>query len=318
MLIKSIDTPILFLVFNRPETTSQVFDVIRQVKPARLYIAADGPRKERAGEAERVAKVNEIATAVDWDCEVKTLFRDKNLGCKVAVSMAITWFFENEEKGIILENDCLPHPDFFNFCDTLLKKYEAINEVSLITGNNFQDGIKRGDGSYYFSRYSHIWGWASWRRTWEIYDLKLTFWPEWKKSQKWKNRFNDRKERKYWEDVFDRTYANKIDTWDYQLLASLWFNAGLTATSNVNLVSNIGFGPDSTHTSSADSPLARMATNGIDELTHPAAIIRDQASDRYAFDYAFGGKKHRFPWSLLRMPRRIAAFVYRKLKSNLA
>ena len=313
-----LQTAVLFLVFNRPDTTAQVFEAIRRAKPQRLYVAADGPREGRAGEAARVAKVREIATAVDWPCKVKTLFRENNLGCKYAVSGAITWFFEQEEQGIILEDDCLPHPDFFTFCETLLDRYANDERVSVITGDNFQNGKQRGDGSYYFSRYNHVWGWASWRRAWQFYDGDLSFWPDWKRSEAWISEFPDRVERRYWDKIFDRMFAQQIDTWDYPWTASVWCHGGLTATPNVNLVSNIGFGPDSTHTASSDSPLAGMVTSAIGELTHPAAIDRDQAADRYVFDNTLGGKNQRFPWSLLHLPRRTGGFVYRKLKRSFA
>lgn len=158
---KPLKTAVLFLVFNRPETTKTVFEAIRKAKPKRLYIAADGPRKHREGENEKVSSVRQIVTYVDWPCDVKTLFRDENLGCKSAVSGAITWFFNHEEEGIILEDDCLPHPDFFPFCESLLKRYANDERIWVITGNNFQNGIQRGEASYYFSRYNHVWGWAS-------------------------------------------------------------------------------------------------------------------------------------------------------------
>ena len=312
-----LQTAVLFLVFNRPDTTTQVFEAIRQAKPPRLYVAADGPRANREGEEERVAQVRQIATAVDWPCELKTLFRTENLGCKYAVSSGITWFFEQEEQGIILEDDCLPHPDFFGFCETLLDRYPDDERVSVITGDNFQNGKQRGDGGYYFSRYNHVWGWASWRRAWKLYDGDLSFWPDWKCSEAWLSQFPDRVERRYWERIFDRMYAQQIDTWDYPWTASVWYHGGLTATPNVNLISNIGFGRDATHTVNADSPLAGVATKAIGELLHPAAISRNQAADRYAFDYAFGGKNQRFPWSLLHLPRRAGGFIYRKLKRSL-
>ncbi|MRH79075.1 glycosyltransferase family 2 protein [Spiribacter sp. C176] len=313
-----LQTAVLFLVFNRPDTTTRVFEAIRQAKPPRLYVAADGPREGREGEAERVAKVREIATAVDWPCEVKTLFREENLGCKYAVSGAITWFFEQEEQGIILEDDCLPHPDFFSFCETLLARYADDERVSVITGNNFQHGQRRGEASYYFSKYNHCWGWASWRRAWRHYQGDLPFWPAWSASDTWQRHTPDTVERRYWEKIFDRVRAGQIDSWGYPWTASVWFHGGLTATPNVNLVSNIGFGPDSTHTASANSPLAGMATSAIGELTHPASITRDQAADRYVFDHTFDGKNQRFPWSLLRLPRRTGGFVYRKLKRSFA
>jgi hypothetical protein len=309
-----LQTAVLFLVFNRPDTTTQVFEAIRKAKPPRLYVAADGPRANRDGEAERVARVREIATAVDWPCEVKTLFREENLGCKYAVSGGITWFFEHEKQGIILEDDCFPHPDFFVFCETLLDQYATDEHVWVITGDNFQNGQKRGEGSYYFSRYNHVWGWASWRRAWQKADMEIKFWPEWKHSAAWQAAIPDKVERKYWSKIFDRMYRAEIDTWDYPWTASVWFYSGLTATPNVNLVSNIGFGPDSTHTASADSPLAGIATGQLGELTHPDQVVQDTAADRYVFDHVFDGRSLRFPQSLLRVPLLIAGSLYQGRK----
>lgn len=305
-------TAVLLLVFNRPETTTRVFEAIRQAKPPRLYVAADGPREGRAGEADRVAKVREIATAVDWPCEVKTLFREKNLGCKYAVSGAITWFFENEEQGIILEDDCLPHPDFFSFCSTLLECYADDERVSVITGNNFQNGKQRGDGSYYFSRHNHVWGWASWRRAWQNYDINLSFWPDWKRSANWRSEFSDPIERRYWEKIFDQMYAHQIDTWDYPWAASVWYQGGLTATPNVNLVSNIGFGKDATHTKSKKNKHAELQVRSIGELKHPSEVVRNEEADCWAFDYHFDGKNLRFPGSWIIFPRRVAGYMYRR------
>jgi hypothetical protein len=290
-----LDTAVLFLVFNRPETTKQVFEAIRHAKPPRLYVAADGPRANREGEAERATQVREIATAVDWLCEVKTLFRDENLGCKQAVSSGIDWFFENEEQGIILEDDCLPHPDFFIFCETLLNRYSSDERVWVVTGDNFQDGLYRGDGSYYFSRYNHVWGWASWRRVWLKRDMELKFWPEWRKSVEWKTWLPNKAERQYWSKIFDRMYRNEIDTWDYPWTASVWFHGGLTATPNVNLVSNIGFGQDATHTTGR-SAMSRMKTSGIMPLIDPSVVTHSLDADRYVFNEYFGGKWMVFPY----------------------
>lgn len=309
-----LKTPVLFLVFNRPDTTEQVFEAIRKAKPARLYVAADGPRPGRKGEIEKVAKARQIATAVDWSCKVKTLFRDRNLGCKYAVSGAITWFFENEEQGIILEDDCLPHPDFFTFCESLLDLYAEDERVAVITGNNFQNGHKRGNASYYFSKYNHCWGWATWRRAWQNYQGDLPFWPEWKHSNDWMKKTPDPVERHYWKNIFEMVRDNKIDSWAYPWTASVWYQGGLSATPCVNLVSNIGFSVDSTHTKSKDSPLAAMTTRPLGDLTHPATIEQNVTADCYAFDNAFGGRYLRFPQSLLRLPLRILGAFYRWLK----
>jgi len=308
-----LNTAVLFLVFNRPDTTMRVFETIRQAKPPRLYVAADGPRQGREGEAVRVAKVRKIATAVDWPCEVKTLFRNENLGCKRAVSGAITWFFEHEKQGIILEDDCFPHPDFFLFCETLLERYATDERIWVVTGNNFQDGQQRSDGSYYFSKYNHCWGWATWRRAWQHYQGDLPFWSEWKKSADWIHKNLDTVERKYWAQIFDRVHAGQIDSWAYPWTASVWHHGGLTATPNVNLVSNIGFGGDATHTTSTFSPLAALPAHPLGELRHPTCFIQDLDADRYAFEYAFGGRHLRLPWSLLRLPQRIGGFLYCRL-----
>ena len=313
---KAFKTAVLFLVFNRPDTTAQVFEAVRKARPRRLYVAADGPRPDRLGEAEKVAKVREIATAVDWPCELKTLFQEENLGCKYAVSGGITWFFQHEEQGIILEDDCFPHPDFFTFCETLLDRYVTDDRVWVITGDNFQNGVRRGEASYYFSRYNHVWGWASWRRAWQKADMDICFWPEWKNSAAWRGFWPDSVARKYWEKIFDRMYRSEIDTWDYPWTASVWYHGGLTATPNVNLVSNIGFGKDATHTASADSPMSKIATGVIGEISHPAAIEPDAIADRYAFNHTFGGNASRFPYSLFHLPRRAAGFVYRRLKRS--
>ena len=160
-----ISTPVLFLIFNRPELTEKVFQKIQDAQPKYLFVAADGPRDNKYGEKDLCEKTRAVVLEnITWECEVKTLFRTENLGCRTAVSSAINWFFENVEEGIILEDDTVPDNSFFSYCQALLEKYRNHEQIMMITGDNFQDGIKRGNGSYYFSRYVHIWGWASWRR----------------------------------------------------------------------------------------------------------------------------------------------------------
>jgi len=312
-----LQTPVLFLVFNRPDTTEKVFDAIRAAKPSRLYVASDGARANQSGEAEIVSKVREISTSVDWSCEVKMLFQKENLGCKKAVSKGITWFFEQENQGIILEDDCLPHPDFFVFCENLLAHYADNEHVWAITGDNFQKGQKRGEGSYYFSRYNHVWGWASWRRAWQKADMEIRFWPEWKKSSAWQIFWEDVVARRYWEKIFNRVHRAEIDTWDYPWTASVWYLGGLTATPNVNLVSNIGFGQNSTHTDSKKSPFANMPTRALGRIKHPSAVQRDLEADSYTFNYHYGGINRRFPRSMLSLPRRIVRYINRYLKQRI-
>ena len=279
----SLSTPVLFLIFNRIDATKKVFSKIRQVQPLRLYIAADGYRPECWGEAEKVQEIRDyIIDHIDWACEVKTLFREKNLGCRIAVSTAIDWFFHHEPEGIILEDDCLPHPTFFPFCEELLIKYRNDNRIMTISGDNFQFGKVRNNDSYYFSRYNHCWGWASWRRTWKYFDIEMKDWPKIRDEGWLKDIFHDSSSVKYWENVFQSTYEDKINTWDYIFSYSCWLQNGLNILPNVNLVSNIGFGNESTHTNNKTSIFANMPVEEIRfPLQHPSIMIRDSSADSY-------------------------------------
>ncbi|MDR2885158.1 MAG: glycosyltransferase family 2 protein [Rikenellaceae bacterium] len=276
------ETPILFLVFNRVDTTRRVFNAIREQKPRYLYLAADGPRKDREGEAEKCRQVREIVGQVDWDCEVKTLFRDENLGCGKAVSTAITWFFDQVEQGIVLEDDCLPHPDFFPYCEQLLERYKDDPTVMFIAGGNYQNGVRWGDASYYFSAITHVWGWAGWRTTWEKYDYDLNKFPARSYRKAFGKYFPDRSVRRYWNHVFKQMRQKRIDTWDYQLGFSIIRNHELTIIPNSNLICNIGLGPDATHPSGqgVDEHL-QMPTQPILPLRHPDTVKHDYQADMY-------------------------------------
>ncbi|MDO9231860.1 MAG: acyltransferase [bacterium] len=284
-----MDTPILFIIFNRPDTTKRVFDEIKKAKPSKLYVAADGPRKDKEGERDLCEETRKIIEQVDWECEVKTLLRDENLGCKIGVSSAINWFFENEEMGIILEDDCLPNPSFFNFCQELLEKYKDDERIMMITGDNFQNGMQRGDESYYFSKYAFIWGWATWRRAWKHYNVNLKNLPVFKEKKQIRHIFEDKNEQKYWLNIFNLVYDGKIDTWDYQWAYAIFKNNALAIVPNVNLISNIGFGKNSTHTTGG--PLANLETFSIDIIIHPNSINQNKYSDKYIFKKFFSPSK---------------------------
>ncbi len=313
-VLEKFQTPILFLVFNRPDITARTFDAIRIAKPRRLYVAADGPRAHKEGEVEQINKVRKIATAVNWDCEVKTLFRENNLGCKEAVSEAITWFFQQEEQGIILEDDCLPHPDFFHFCENMLNYYHNDKRVLTITGNNFQNGIKRGNSSYYFSKYAHCWGWAAWRRTWNYYDADISFWPQWKNSTDFNSKFPDEVERKYWKKIFNLSYVKKIDSWGYPFIACMMKQSSLTVTPNSNLISNIGFGEESTHTKDPNDKLNNLPTKKLEKIsTHPKNIESDVEADAYDFNFNIKEKNLGFPKNFFSIFMRITKFIFKKI-----
>lgn len=274
-----LQTAVLFLVFNRPETTRQVFDAIRHAKPPRLYVAADGPRASRAGETQRAEQVRQIATAIDWPCEVKTLFREKNLGCKHAVSSGISWFFEHEEQGIILEDDCLPSQTFFWYCEELLNKYKEDNRIFHIDGCNFTGERYSGETDYDFSRYALIWGWATWRRAWKTYDINLHSLFELQRFGVLRGYFGKKIIEKYWLNNLYQTKAG-FDTWDYQWIATVWAQNGLVIRPAKNLIKNIGFDIDATHTKSRSVLFEKMKNEDFSfPLKHPQNFVANFNKD---------------------------------------
>lgn len=281
-------SPVLFLIFNRPDTTRQVFESIRKAKPPRLYVAADGPRPDRPGENEKCQKTRTIATDIDWDCETKTLFRDENLGCGRAVSEAITWFFDHEETGIILEDDCLPEPSFFRFMDELLEKYRDDGRVAVVSGDNFQTEPRRDDRSYYFSLFNHVWGWGSWRRAWNAYDHAMKDWPA-IRDQGWlADVLGSSSAAQSWAQNFEETWNGNIDTWDYQWTFSVWREGMVSILPEVNLVRNIGFGEDATHTRGSNEGDVSSRTAAISfPLRHPRHMIVDRRADDFTIKTRF-------------------------------
>lgn len=273
-----LKSPVLFMIFNRPDVTLDVFKKIREAKPSHLYVAADGPRAEK-NEEDLCQQTRSVINQVDWDCQVKTLFRENNLGCKYAVSSAIDWFFSNEEEGIILEDDCLPSSEFFIFCDVMLDKYRFDHRIRHIGGSNFQNGIRRGQESYYFSKLTHVWGWASWKRSWMDYDVELAKYHSLDSNYYFKNVFDDSYLVDIWEGIFNRLVKGEIDTWDYQWSIINFFNNGLSIIPNVNLISNIGFGENATHTTETDSIFSRIKLEQLGTIIHPKIVVADNDAD---------------------------------------
>lgn len=278
-----LTTPVAFIIFNRPDTTAKVFTEIAKAKPPKLLVVGDGPRIDRAGEAERVAQTRAIIERVDWPCDLLTNFSDVNLGCKKRVSSGIDWVFDQVEEAIILEDDCLPDPSFFRYCQELLVRYRHDQRIGMISGNNFQFGRRYGNDSYYFSKYFHIWGWASWRNRWsDSYDVSLQHWPKIRDEGALIDMVRDADDVSEWLDIFEKTYQGKIDTWDYQWVFANWFSGRFAILPADNLISNIGFGSDATHTISA-SKLANMATVPMQfPLEHPLAVMRNSRADHHS------------------------------------
>ena len=269
--------PILFIIFNRPDLTAKSFGRIRDAKPKRLFIAADGPRKTKAGEDLLCKKTRETTYLIDWDCEVSRLEREDNLGCKNAVSSAISWFFDQVDEGIILEDDCLADPTFFQYCTELLECYRFDHQVGIISGNNFQ--AKSFAHSYYFSRYPHIWGWATWKRFWNLYDVHLSDWAG--NSSSLQPNIKRRRVRKHLAKQFDLVKSGGIDTWDYQLEYLCVRNGAFCANPCKNLVFNIGFDERATHTRSADSHAMPSSVPMKFPLVHPPNVTADNEADLY-------------------------------------
>jgi hypothetical protein len=277
-----LKTPVAFFIFNRPETTARVFAEIARAKPPILLVVADGPRADVPGEIERCQAARAIVEqGVDWPCEVLADYADSNLGCKNRVSSGLDCVFESVEQAIILEDDCLPHPTFFRFCEDLLDRYRDDERIMTISGNNFQLGRRRTEYSYYFSRFFHCWGWASWRRAWRHYDVDMNLWPQVRKGGWLTDILVDSPAVKYWTDVFQAAYEGRISSWDYSAVFAQWLRNALTITPNVNLVSNIGFGSDATHTKDS-SPLANVPASAVTfPLYHPRSMIRDAQADSF-------------------------------------
>lgn len=266
-----MNTPILLIIFNRPDKVQALVNALSKLKPRRIYVSADGPRENVPEDKERCEAARKIIREISWPSEVITNFSEKNLGCKEAVSKGITWFFEHVDEGIILEDDCIPSPSFFPFCDQLLERYRSNKEVMHINGTTFltpQEATNQSD-SYHFSRIPHVWGWATWKRAWSMYDIDM------KGIDSVQNSFPHAK---YWKNLWKHVRNKKIDTWDAQWVYSIMSNGGLTITPTDNLIENIGFDGDATHTKTGNA-FARKAAIVDTVLTHPAAIVIDEAAD---------------------------------------
>ena len=275
-----LSTPVLFLIFNRPEITKQVFNAIQQAKPPRLYVAGDGPRTKCTEDEENCKLARSIATNVDWDCEVKTLFRDHNFGCRLAVSQAIYWFFEQEPEGIILEDDCLPSQSFFWFCQEMLEYFRNDKAVGVICGFYSNELEYKPSASFFFSRYLRVWGWAGWRRSNEGYDSNINLLIE--KQNTWKKDIFSHTDiflKRYWQDMFEEVGSGKIDTWDIQLQYLLWQKKQQVIVSSKNLVQNIGWAQGA-HPLTKDHN-HELATSEINfPLTTPDMTERDTRADQ--------------------------------------
>lgn len=279
----ALETPVLVIGFNRPDAVRQVLAQVRLVRPTKLYFAVDGARPDRLNEAALVQSVRSIREEVDWPCEVFSKFSDSNQGCRVGVSSAIDWFFGLVEEGIILEDDCVPDPSFFTFCHELLGRYRNDDRVGHIGGFNVQDGHQRGRHSYYFSRCFHVWGWATWRRAWKDYDIKVASLPQFEAEDAMARVFQNVVVQRFWAGKFRQVYQNELDTWDYQWVYTNLSRGRVSIIPNVNLVRNIGFDASATHTTNPNDPVARVSSGEVRLDEGPSFVLPDNEADDYTY-----------------------------------
>jgi len=286
----SYPVPILLTVFNRPDTTRVVWARIRAQRPLHLYIAADGPRAHIQDEAQRCETVRHLVSQVDWPCSVHTLFRDHNLGCRKAMAGAISWFFEHVPYGVIIEDDCVPHDDFFRFCDTLLHHYHDVDTVGMISGSNPLAGEYPTTDSYVLTSYPQIWGWASWRRVWQHYDENLTDWPDCHAHLFNHVPWVHAGMRHYYARLFQKIKTHQIDTWDIQVNYMALKHRWVTVLPTRNLVSNIGFGHGATHTHHPQDKMANVPSHPLSfPLQHPPVIVPNPLWDQLI-------QRRLYPW----------------------
>lgn len=274
------DTPILFLIYNRPDTTKQVFEKIKKIKPKKLFIAADGPKKNKENELELCLKTRKITENIDWDCDIQTLFREKNLRSRMAVSSAIDWFFANVEEGIIFEDDCLPDLSFFRFCAEMLKKFRQDKRIMMVGGINARGKWKNNIQSYHFSYFGHNWGWATWKRAWDYFDVDIDLWEKDEVKKKIKDVIGNKLLYEIKKKDFDDVYKHLVDAWDYQWLFARLYNSGLTVVPSVNLIKNIGLYNSSRikNISSRSNRWAKLSSYSLQfPLIHNDIIVADRA-----------------------------------------
>jgi hypothetical protein len=273
--------PVILIIFNRPDTTRKVFEAIRAAEPPRLLVVSDGPRPSKPGEAERCAATRAIIDEVDWDCEVSKDFSAENLGCRRRVASGISWAFGLVDRAIILEDDCVPSPSFFPYCAELLERYAEDERIMMVSGDNQLFGASFSGESYYFSRNVHAWGWATWRRAWDKFDLPMADWPEIRRRHLLDPYFETSSDRYYWDSLLQYVYEGNIDTWDYQWVYSILANNGLSIVPKVNLVRNIGFNADATHTK-AESVYGSLEAAEIKfPLGHPRIVVQSSDADAH-------------------------------------
>jgi len=277
--MSDLTTPVALFVYRRPEHTKQVLEQIEEIEPPRVLVVGDGP--EDGEEEERVESVRRIIAEADLECEVSTEYADSNFGLKERFATGLDWVFDNAEEAIILEDDTVPDISFFRFCDELLERFRGDNRVWDIAGRNELGSYCQGDSSYFYSHYGGIWGWATWRSSYEEYDSDMTAWQNPVVRDRVLDSFTDRSQTRYVRDVFDRTYDGEIETWDYQWGFAKYRNNAVSVVPETNLIENIGFGEGATNTLGEEHPLDGTPIGALEfPIRHPNYIGVDRSYDK--------------------------------------
>ena len=310
-------TAVAFIIFNRPDLAARVFSEIAKVKPPKLFVIADGPRDDHPDDSEKCAAARAIIERVDWECEVLKNYSDVNLGCGYRPATGNSWVFENVEEAIILEDDCVPSPTFFRFCEELLEKYRNDKRVMVISGRNSLFGQRLTPYSYSFRRYMSCMAWATWRRAWHHYDIEMKLWPTLRNTPWLLDILGDHRAVEYWQNIFEQAHGNagEVDYWDYQWLFACWAQNGLAIVPRNNLIRNIGYGPNSTHTKSPNSPGRNLPTEDmVFPLRHPPYVVPDREAELLLLERGVLKKRQR-PTLYRRVRRKLSA-VSKLLRSK--
>ena len=279
--------PVVIIVYNRPNITKKVFNVVRLAKPKELFVIADGP-KESSEDIERCKKTREIFDNISWSCDLYKNYSDYNMGGPERIPSGLNWVFKNVQQAIILEHDCVPAISFFRFCDDLLDYYKIDNRIGMISGNNFQK-YQVNNYSYYFSIFTHCWGWATWKRAWDFFDINISQWKELKYRNFLNYYFCKTTYNNFWYQIFERQFKNIKRHWDFAWTFNCWSQNMLTILPNKNLITNIGFGSKATNTKDKNSPFANMKSYELNfPLRHPPYCYPDYQADMYTQKYNFG------------------------------
>ncbi|NDY42305.1 glycosyltransferase family 2 protein [Dissulfurirhabdus thermomarina] len=308
--MKEFDVPVSLHIFNRPETIKLVLDALRQVRPKYLYVTADGPRKDNNEDVVNCSKARKIIDdSIDWDCELHKNYSETNKGSYKCTSDGISWVFQNVDEAIILEDDCVPDVSFFMFCKELLERYRNDLRIGMISGNNFiTSGMKSYPYSYYFSKYNHIWGWATWKRTWQLVDLDMSSWPEFL-TYGFDHVFRSKMEKKYWKRLFNDMYEGRKNHWDYKMFLSMQINNMMTIIPSKNLVTNIGVGHDATNCRSK-GPFHCLPVQPMDfPLSHPSGFYKLHFAEEFTERNIFSGS--------IRLKKRIARKIKEIIPGNI-